>query len=101
MRSLVVLATFLISCGSAARIFQPVGGISTEQVVSGWNGCVDRFRACPGWEPYFRPGDDAWGPIYWLVSATGDACEVSALISDKVHRGDRWPCNWRRARRSR
>jgi len=93
--SLALLVLGLGCAGNARSGGPPQPGVITEQLVAGWNGCVDRFHNCPGWEPYFRPGDDQWGPIYWLISSNGWACEVTSLVSDAVHRGEYWPCIWR------
>jgi len=98
-RSLVLLILGLGCAGNSRSGVAPIAGVVTEQLVAGWNGCVDRFHNCPGWAPYFRPGDDQWGPIYWLIATTGDACEVSSFVSDAVHRGEYWSCIWRNARK--
>lgn len=55
-------------------------------------------RECRTWRPYVRLGDMD-GPIWFLVSISGMACEVDGMIASKIRRrSEPWLCAWRTAR---
>jgi len=68
----------------------------TELTVVRADFCAER-KTCESWRPYTRV-DDLGGPIWFLVSTTGQACEVSGMVANRVHRQERWACAWRYAR---
>jgi len=68
----------------------------SEQQVARVEFCANS-RDCARWRPYVRLGDMD-GPIWFLVSMTGMACEVDGMVANKLAddpRGRSWFCVWR------
>jgi hypothetical protein len=86
---------FLLAACAPALARSPAG--LNEEAVQTWGFCANRDE-CRGWAPFARLMDNQ-GPIYWLLSTGGRACEVDGAIANRVwHPGERWPCEWRTPR---
>ena len=100
MKVLWLLLCSAVACATAgSRPPAPPTSFATSRMVDGFGFCTARDHDC-AWRVYARTTDPGMsGPVYWLRSVGGEACEVSGAVAMKLRRGDQWICEWRVGRR--